>query len=205
MISAIPLNGSLHLFLRFASRISPPRTGFAPAPALASRKFAWLRPTSSWSPPTPTPRTWRMTFNITLQNDLQAAGIFDMVSRSFYPLSIPGAPQEVHLARVGQPAAQRQHAGLWQSGCAGRISQRPRLAVRHQEPAIAAGAGQAVSRAGQRSQRAADRASLRRRDHLPSGRRRRRASPRPRSTSSATAAARRKSGRWITTAPTRSN
>jgi TolB protein len=38
-----------------------------------------------------------MTFNTTLWNDLQAAGIFDMVSRSFYPLSIPGAPQEVHL------------------------------------------------------------------------------------------------------------
>ncbi len=39
-----------------------------------------------------------MTFNTTLWNDLQSAGIFDMVSRSFYPLSIPGAPQEVHLA-----------------------------------------------------------------------------------------------------------
>ncbi|MGA2369042.1 MAG: Tol-Pal system beta propeller repeat protein TolB [Candidatus Korobacteraceae bacterium] len=37
------------------------------------------------------------TFNTTLGNDLQAAGIFDMVSRSFYPMSIPGAPQEVHL------------------------------------------------------------------------------------------------------------
>src|SRR5580698_9774564 len=44
-----------------------------------------------------------MTFNTTLANDLQAAGIFDMVSRSFYPLSIPGAPQEVHLAEWGSP------------------------------------------------------------------------------------------------------
>jgi len=43
------------------------------------------------------------TFNTTLGNDLQAAGIFDMVSRSFYPLSIPGAPQEVHLADWGSP------------------------------------------------------------------------------------------------------
>ncbi len=44
-----------------------------------------------------------MTFNTTLWNDLQAAGIFDMVSRSFYPLSVPGAPQEVHLADWSSP------------------------------------------------------------------------------------------------------
>ena len=43
------------------------------------------------------------TFNTTLGNDLQAAGIFDMVSRSFYPLSIPGAPQDVHLADWSSP------------------------------------------------------------------------------------------------------
>ena len=44
-----------------------------------------------------------MIFNTTLSNDLQSAGIFDMVSRSFYPLSVPGAPQEVHLADWGNP------------------------------------------------------------------------------------------------------
>jgi TolB protein len=44
-----------------------------------------------------------MTFDVTLQNDLQNAGIFDMVSRSFWPLSIPGAPQEVHLAEWSSP------------------------------------------------------------------------------------------------------
>jgi TolB protein len=44
-----------------------------------------------------------MTFNTTLWNDLQAAGIFDMVSRSFYPLSVPGAPQEVHLGDWSSP------------------------------------------------------------------------------------------------------
>ena len=36
-------------------------------------------------------------FDVTLWNDLKSAGIFDMVSKSFYPLSVPGAPQEVHL------------------------------------------------------------------------------------------------------------
>jgi TolB protein len=42
-------------------------------------------------------------FNVTLWNDLQSAGIFDMVSKSFYPLSVPGAPQEVHLSDWGSP------------------------------------------------------------------------------------------------------
>src|SRR5208283_3342455 len=43
------------------------------------------------------------TFNTTLWNDLQFAGIFDMVSKSFYPLSIPGAPQDVHLGDWSVP------------------------------------------------------------------------------------------------------
>lgn len=34
-------------------------------------------------------------FNGTLWNDLENAGIFDMVSKSFYPLQTPGFPQEV--------------------------------------------------------------------------------------------------------------
>ena len=42
-------------------------------------------------------------FNVTLWNDLQSAGIFDMVSKSFYPLSIPGGPQDVRLNDWGQP------------------------------------------------------------------------------------------------------
>jgi len=44
-----------------------------------------------------------MTFNVTFQNDLQNAGIFEMVSRSFFPLSIPGAPAEVRLNDWGSP------------------------------------------------------------------------------------------------------
>ena len=44
-----------------------------------------------------------MTFNTILSNDLRSAGIFDMVSRSFFPLSVPGAPQEVHLSDWGNP------------------------------------------------------------------------------------------------------
>src|SRR5689334_20914448 len=37
------------------------------------------------------------TFNETLWNDLDNAGIFDMVSKSFFPLEVPGAPADVKL------------------------------------------------------------------------------------------------------------
>ncbi len=43
------------------------------------------------------------TFSVTLWNDLQAAGIFDVVSQSFYPVSAPGTPQEVNLAEWSAP------------------------------------------------------------------------------------------------------
>src|SRR4051812_2858622 len=35
-------------------------------------------------------------FNDTLWNDLDSAGIFDMVSKSFYPLQTPGRVEEVN-------------------------------------------------------------------------------------------------------------
>ena len=44
-----------------------------------------------------------MTFNTTLWNDLESAGIFDMVSKSFYPVAVPGAPQEVKLNEWSSP------------------------------------------------------------------------------------------------------
>ena len=37
------------------------------------------------------------TFNDTLWNDLDNAGIFEMVSKSFYPLQVPGNQQEMRL------------------------------------------------------------------------------------------------------------
>src|SRR5271170_5866488 len=36
-------------------------------------------------------------FNDTLWNDLDNAGIFDMVSKSFYPLAVPGNPADVRF------------------------------------------------------------------------------------------------------------
>lgn len=45
------------------------------------------------------------TFNATLISDLQNAGIFDVVSKSFYPLQQPGTPQEMHLDAWANPPA----------------------------------------------------------------------------------------------------
>jgi TolB protein len=42
-------------------------------------------------------------FNQTLWNDLDNAGIFDLVSRSFYPLEQPGKPEEVKLDAWSNP------------------------------------------------------------------------------------------------------
>src|SRR6266568_454438 len=42
-------------------------------------------------------------FNETLWNDLDNAGIFELVSKSFYPLSVPGTPPEVQLAAWSNP------------------------------------------------------------------------------------------------------
>ncbi len=42
-------------------------------------------------------------FNQTLWNDLDNAGIFDMVSKSFYPLAVPGSPPEIKLDAWSNP------------------------------------------------------------------------------------------------------
>jgi hypothetical protein len=42
------------------------------------------------------------TFNDVLWNDLDNAGIFDLVSKSFYPLQEPGQPSEL-ISRLGIP------------------------------------------------------------------------------------------------------
>jgi TolB protein len=44
-------------------------------------------------------------FNSTLFSDLENAGIFDVVSKSFYPLQQPGTPQEMRLDAWSNPPA----------------------------------------------------------------------------------------------------
>jgi TolB protein len=43
------------------------------------------------------------TFNEVLFNDLNNAGIFDVVSKSFYPLQVPGTPQDMRLDAWSAP------------------------------------------------------------------------------------------------------
>ncbi|MBZ5720499.1 MAG: Tol-Pal system beta propeller repeat protein TolB [Acidobacteriia bacterium] len=54
---------------------------------------------------TPDPRNPDLlkTFNDTLWNDLDNAGIFDMVSKSFFPLAAPGSPNEVKFDAWSEP------------------------------------------------------------------------------------------------------
>src|SRR5579863_7281853 len=42
-------------------------------------------------------------FNDTLWNDLDNAGIFDMASKSFYPMAVPGTPPEVQISAWNAP------------------------------------------------------------------------------------------------------
>src|SRR5437773_4634237 len=42
-------------------------------------------------------------FNDVLWSDLLQAGIFELVSKSFYPLQVPGMPQEMNLGAWNVP------------------------------------------------------------------------------------------------------
>jgi len=58
-------------------------------------------------------------FSVTLWNDLQAAGIFDMVSPSFYPLSQPATPQEVNLGQWSSPPPNASMLAFGNAGVVG--------------------------------------------------------------------------------------
>lgn len=47
-------------------------------------------------------------FDTTLGNDLEFAGIFEMISRSFYPLALPGRPADVNLDEWSGPPVNAQ-------------------------------------------------------------------------------------------------
>jgi TolB protein len=58
-------------------------------------------------------------FNETLWNDLDNAGIFDMVARSYYPLLIPGNPGEMKLPMWANPPANAAMVAFGHRGVAG--------------------------------------------------------------------------------------
>ncbi len=59
------------------------------------------------------------TFNDTLFNDLDNAGIFDLVSKSFYPLEVPGNPSEVHFDAWSNPPVNASMLAFGDLGVAG--------------------------------------------------------------------------------------
>ncbi len=59
------------------------------------------------------------TFNQVLFSDLENAGIFDMVSKSFYPLQVPGTPQEVNLGAWSNPPPSASLVAFGNLGVAG--------------------------------------------------------------------------------------
>ena len=60
---------------------------------------------SDFKPATQDPKNTDLlkTFNDTLFNDLDNAGIFDLVSKSFYPLQVPGQPTELNTKDWNSP------------------------------------------------------------------------------------------------------
>jgi len=58
-------------------------------------------------------------FNETLWNDLENAGIFEMVARSYYPLAIPGNPNEMKLPPWANPPANASMVAFGNLGAGG--------------------------------------------------------------------------------------
>ncbi|HZR27962.1 MAG TPA: Tol-Pal system beta propeller repeat protein TolB [Terriglobales bacterium] len=58
-------------------------------------------------------------FNQTLWNDLDNAGIFDLVSKSFYPLNIPGTASEIQLATWSNPPVNASMVAFGNFGVSG--------------------------------------------------------------------------------------
>src|SRR5947209_1500899 len=59
------------------------------------------------------------TFNDTLWSDLDNAGIFEMVSKSFYPLQVPGNQQEMRLPDWANPPANASMVAFGNFGVSG--------------------------------------------------------------------------------------
>src|SRR5438105_11674743 len=58
-------------------------------------------------------------FNETLWNDLDNAGIFEMVSKSFYPLQAPANAQEIRIADWANPPTNAGMAAFGNLGASG--------------------------------------------------------------------------------------
>jgi TolB protein len=93
----------LALVLATAAVGAPPQDWIRTGTGLGVEKIRLAVPDFKPTANDPDSKKLASTFSTTLWNDLQAAGIFDMVSASFYPVSVPGTPQDVKLAEWEAP------------------------------------------------------------------------------------------------------
>ncbi len=100
------------------------------------------------SPDAQTP-TLKTTFDTTLYNDLNNAGIFDMVSKSMAPPLTPASPQQISLPAWSAAPANAAFVAFGSFAVNAGRSGSVRLSVRRQESRCSADSRQAVQRSGQ--------------------------------------------------------
>lgn len=96
-------NAHLVLFFLLISSLLPAQDWIHTGTGLGVEKIRLAAADFKQLTPSAQTQNLALTFNVTYENDLAAAGIFDMVSRSFFPLSVPGAPQEAVLNEWASP------------------------------------------------------------------------------------------------------
>ncbi len=80
-----------------------PRIGCAPAPSLGVDHVRLAVPDFKPSTGDPQNDALLKTFNDTFWNDLDNSGVVELVSKSFYPLQVPGQPPEVTFGIWNSP------------------------------------------------------------------------------------------------------
>jgi TolB protein len=94
---------SIVVGLLFSSQLSFSQATFQTGTNLGVQKIRLAA--ADFKPSTADPKNSDLlkVFNDTLWNDLDNAGIFDMVSKSFYPTQVPGQPTEVRFEQWNAP------------------------------------------------------------------------------------------------------
>ena len=110
-------------------------------------------------------------FNDTLWNDLDNAGIFEMVSKSFYPLAVPGTPTDVQLGTWNAPPPNAVMLAFGNLGVTGNNVTVQGWLYDVKNATSPQVSGQTVSGHGDDRCGADDRAQIRRRNYLSAGRR----------------------------------
>ena len=105
-------------------------------------------------------------FNDTLSNDLDNAGIFDLVSKSFHPLQTPGQPSEVNFSAWSSPPPNAAMLAFGNLGAAGDKVNVQGWLYDLKNQASPQVLGKQYSDSPPRTARSHDRTQIRRRNHL---------------------------------------